>query len=230
MDADNRSVEKDFFTWLSTRVSPVQLSNLYTTYADIDNYCMNRGILSRHLFETTDEATIVKVKKNTDLDQTFSFTYKKQRKLMAQAIQYYLLFIQEKHPAVDVIEDEKPHLSISTPVTHESDNDALKVLLRKEGIPFVDNRAKNGCLWILNGTGRKEFVKRCKSLGVTFHFKAEGSRATDGRSAWWTKDSLKPESKSNSSLKNNDTTIKESDSSDSHSNRVRYLSWLKKRD
>lgn len=100
MGGDNLSVENDFYTWLSARVSPVQLSNMYTAFAEIDDFCLNRKILERHLFETVDEATIVKVKAVVDQDQAFGFTYKNQRKVMSLAMQQYLLYIREKYPQV----------------------------------------------------------------------------------------------------------------------------------
>ena len=97
MGAANSSVENDFFTWLSTRVSPVQLSNLYSVYTDINNYCIHRKILRQHLFETIDEVAVLSIKKIIDYDREFSFIYRKQRNLMSQAINYYLQYIRERH-------------------------------------------------------------------------------------------------------------------------------------
>ena len=82
-----------------------------------------------------------------------------------------------------------------TPAFAYEDEDTDEVcqivaLLRSLGVAgLIDQREKNGCLWVIEGPGVPTAVKRVeKQLGVQFHFKPEGARTTEGRAAWWTKD------------------------------------------
>lgn len=54
----NISVEEQFAQWFSTKVSPRQLSELYMAFPDVETFCLERKILKKRLFETTDRATI----------------------------------------------------------------------------------------------------------------------------------------------------------------------------
>lgn len=60
-------------------------------------------------------------------------------------------------------------------------------ILQEKHIPYTDNRSKGGCLWIYGGHDLKSFIENCERIGIKFHCKPEGSRATDGKPCWWTK-------------------------------------------
>lgn len=60
-------------------------------------------------------------------------------------------------------------------------------LLNTLGIPYIDNRNVNGALWIIGGKELSDVAKWCESFGLKFTFKADGTRATNGKPGWWTK-------------------------------------------
>ena len=229
MVINNQSVENDFFNWLSGQVSSAQLSNIYTVFADIDSFCLNRKILKKHLFETTDVPTVSKVRDVVDGDQAFGLTYKKQRKVMSQAIHYYLTYIREKCPQIklNTAEVAAPEQIEKEPLAQ---NDPLVEFLVNSQIPFVDFRNKKGCLWIVGGGEYKDIIERCKKYGVTFHFKENGSHATDGKPAWWTRDTVvKSCVDASDKIKNNTASQSEKASSEESKNRIQYLNWMKKK-
>lgn len=60
MISDKKNAESDFMRYLSERVSPAQISQLYRCYSEIENFCLKIKILQNPLFETTDFKTIKK--------------------------------------------------------------------------------------------------------------------------------------------------------------------------
>ena len=72
-------------------------------------------------------------------------------------------------------------------VTPQSKNEKLIALLKTAGVTYIDNRSKNGCLWIVGGEELIDIVAEARRLGFVFRFKKEGGRATHKRPGWWTK-------------------------------------------
>lgn len=66
------------------------------------------------------------------------------------------------------------------------DNDIIN-LLKRNGVRFVDKRGNNGSLWLIGGSELKPIVDKAKKLGIYFHFKENGGRATKGALGWWGK-------------------------------------------
>ena len=65
---------------------------------------------------------------------------------------------------------------------------AMFQFLRNNGVEFIDNRGKNGALWIVGGSSLSDIAQECKyRFGVTFTFKPEGGQCTKHRPAWWTR-------------------------------------------
>lgn len=52
-------------------------------------------------------------------------------------------------------------------------------------IPFVDNRSKHGCLWVVRDNGTEETIKRLRAEGAKFRYAATGGRATHYQPSWW---------------------------------------------
>lgn len=52
-------------------------------------------------------------------------------------------------------------------------------------IMFVDKRPSDGCLWAIGGAELRNSVSRLAGLGAEFRFSSHGSKATDGKPAWW---------------------------------------------
>jgi len=64
-------------------------------------------------------------------------------------------------------------------------NTVIIDLINAENIDYIDHRDKGGRLWIFGGYELSEFALKCKEIGIEFHFKEGGGKATDGFDAWW---------------------------------------------
>lgn len=72
------------------------------------------------------------------------------------------------------------------PATKEEDR--LLEFLQKRKLFYIDNRDKNGALWVLGGKELSSVLTFCKVMfKAQFKFMEKGSKATKGVSAWWTK-------------------------------------------
>lgn len=110
-----KSCESDFMTWLSAKVSPAQLSELYWCYSEIESSCMKAKILRSPLFETTDEETIRSVQRFLEQNKMFHARHLRQFSRLVSAGRYYLAYITENVPKEGKIE-EKPKIQA---VSHE---------------------------------------------------------------------------------------------------------------
>ncbi|MCD8238624.1 MAG: hypothetical protein LUC92_04710 [Clostridiales bacterium] len=88
--------EDSFFAWLSARVSPAQLSALYSAFTEINNYCLNKKLLTKPLFETDDIAVLMKIQSVIERNKLFAFTHRRQKNAMSAAIRHYCRFIEER--------------------------------------------------------------------------------------------------------------------------------------
>ena len=93
---ENKSMEEKYLSWLSTKVSRAQMSELYMVYPEIEDFCLSRKILKNKLFETSDIQVLENVRKTVDSNGIFRFKYKRQAKKMSVAIRYYVEFIKEE--------------------------------------------------------------------------------------------------------------------------------------
>lgn len=78
-------------------------------------------------------------------------------------------------------------------VTQSTDNntftaktDAIVDYLLLHDIPYIDNRKKNGALWIIGGDELKDTIALFRKSGAKCGFMKHGGRTTRGQSAWWT--------------------------------------------
>ena len=62
---------------------------------------------------------------------------------------------------------------------------AVLDLLEKNSAHYVDKTSSGGNLWIIGGHELDEVVAKCRTLGVFFHYKETGGKATDHKPAWW---------------------------------------------
>lgn len=160
MVKDIKSAENDFFNWLSGQVSSVQLSNIYTVFASIENFCIDRKVLKEHLFETTDIAVVSRICDIVDKDQTFRNTYKKQYSTMSRAVHYYLQYIKERYPQAE-------HSAIENGAENKPPEDAA----RKGRLQFLHWLQERGydvgkavyCLSVLKKIG--EYARRLNITG-----------------------------------------------------------------
>lgn len=90
-----QSCEADFMSWLSTKVSPAQLSELYWCYTEIESACTKARILNKPLFETTNMETINSVQRFIEQDKVFRLRHFRQFAKLVSASRYYLAYITE---------------------------------------------------------------------------------------------------------------------------------------
>lgn len=95
MDAD-KSLEEKFIAWLSEKVSPAQLSELYMVVSSINEFCISRKILKQPLLITDDLSILSKVRSTIESNRIFRFKYKRQVNKMSVLIRQYITFIKEQ--------------------------------------------------------------------------------------------------------------------------------------
>lgn len=98
------NMQERFFTWLSERVSPAQLSELYMAYNDIDKYFVGKKVLKAHLFQTTDLAILSQIRNTIEGDRYFRVLYKRSLRIISAAMRYYMDFLKESA----IVPQEKP--------------------------------------------------------------------------------------------------------------------------
>lgn len=181
------SYENDFFEWLAKRVPSTRMPVIHSVFKRIDRFCLKRKILAKPIFGTDDLATLTGAIETIRGSRILSLKYRKQKSIMVAAIQQYCRFIQEIEDNKSSVEPECMSKDSSKKSEQETaESGSLVDFLTANNISFIDNRQKNGCLWIIGGKELKEFVDKCSIRGVRFHFKADGSRATHYSPAWWT--------------------------------------------
>lgn len=232
MADSSASYENSFSEWLAKQVSPAQLSSVYSAFTDINNFCLSKKILKKPLFETDDLVTLSKVRETVERSKVFAFSYRKQKNTMIAAIRHYCRFIKEIKDNLSSIEPN--HISdvdLESAKQEVPEINSLCDFLVANNIVFIDNRQKNGCLWLIGGRELEKLAVECSSRGATFHFKADGAKATDYSPAWWTTDEFHGSVKNVSTAPSVDAVSEEKPSlSDSleKSNRRRFIEWLGK--
>lgn len=69
--------EEAFMNWLSTQVSPMQLSELYGTYQEIESFCLRVKTINTPLFSSVDYNRAKKVKNTIETNKVFRFSHKR---------------------------------------------------------------------------------------------------------------------------------------------------------
>ena len=94
-----KPIQNQFFSWMSGKVPPAQISELNLTFSEIESFCLKIKVLKKPLFQVTDLQTVAKVMKMIESNKVFRFIYKKQLSKMASAMHFYYLFIKENQAA-----------------------------------------------------------------------------------------------------------------------------------
>lgn len=93
---ENESIEEKFIAWLSGKVSPGQLSELYMVISSIDEFCLSRKILKQPLLKTDDLVVLSKVRSTIESNGIFKFKYKRQINKMSVLMKQYITFTKEQ--------------------------------------------------------------------------------------------------------------------------------------
>lgn len=84
-----------YYSWLSGRVSPAQLSELYLIYNEINKYFVGRKILKVSLFQTTSLKILSQVRNTIEGNKFFRLKHKNSVNKMSTAIRLYISYIKE---------------------------------------------------------------------------------------------------------------------------------------
>lgn len=95
MIADEKAIENSFMQYLSTKVSPAQLSELYWCYSEIEAFCLKTKVLQSPLFQTTNYEVVKKVQRTVEQNKIFRITHRKQFNKILTAIRHYYTYIKE---------------------------------------------------------------------------------------------------------------------------------------
>jgi very-short-patch-repair endonuclease len=96
------------------------------------------------------------------------------------------------HPKIVSVKTKKPDpteelMQMILPEMVTVDSDDIIAYINKHEIPYVDKRSKNGSLWIIGGKDLEGVVRQCKAIGYVFTYAPNGSKATGGKSGWYSK-------------------------------------------
>lgn len=146
---ENKSVQEEFFEWLSDKVSVTQISELYFSYLEVETFCLERKILKQQLFKTIDVKTVSVVKNFVDSNKVFRFNHKKNMQKMQTAIKYYFDFIKQYQASIEYETLEQVHEeqidSLITTLDHVHDFSSGEKLgsLEGESIAVVSKKSSS---------------------------------------------------------------------------------------
>ena len=202
MCAPNITMAEEYANWLANKVNPETLSKLYLLYDDIGKFMRRYKIVSEPILHVTDISLIRKIQREIEQNKLFKIQHKGDLYYCGLALRYYLQFLSEHA----ITENSNSIASTtyvpspeSAPLASQHDEaeggialykDYIIQVLEESGASYVDHRDNLGCLWVIGDSSTQSVISKLKQLKISFHYKPEGSRATKGKSAWWTKDRL----------------------------------------
>mgnify|MGYP002508547374 CR=1 FL=1 len=95
MAESKQNNEAVFMAWLSTKVSPAQLSELYMAFQEIEQQAKKAKIVKRSLYENVDVTVFKKIRSNIEQSKVFKFTHKRQMGRINSALDYLFQYAQD---------------------------------------------------------------------------------------------------------------------------------------
>lgn len=95
IDTTEKDASNRYLDWLSGKVTPAQLSELYMSYETINEFCINTKVLKNSLLETTDIDIVKLAQKTVEQNKVFRFRHKREINKFSSAMRYYLAYIRE---------------------------------------------------------------------------------------------------------------------------------------
>ncbi len=202
------SNQQRFEEWLSFHRTYGNAKILLSTQKEVEFLAKRQKFLEGSLYELEDPNKVSRIRATLESNRIFRFTHKSQFPHMLALLSAYRDFLEEKALSTDKkvemsqdgkMEDGTIHSKIVATTEKKSDTsqghysailaDSLLTCLSQNGIFYVDNRPKGGCLWIRGGRRLQDIVDRCeKRFGVRFQYAMAGTRTLNGAQGWWTKD------------------------------------------
>jgi len=82
-------------------------------------------------------------------------------------------------------EKEMVHHKAGEKKATTSSNKTVVELLAEHNLKFIDNRGKQGMLWVIGGKELDSVMEQLRAKGINFKYKEEGGKATKHKPAWW---------------------------------------------
>lgn len=153
LTGNKKASEEEYLKWLSKKVSAAQLSELYIAYTQINEYFLERDVLKKPLFETTDKKVLTVIQKTIDENRMFRFRHKRQINKMSAAIRHYVKYVKERKNE-DIEGYKKDIPEIKHDVEHEMsihyEADKAKSEKKEESLTFIDQKKQDFSKWLLN--------------------------------------------------------------------------------
>ena len=91
---DNMYAENEtmFLSWLSSNVSPAQLSELYLAFSEIEQQAKKSKLIRRSLYENLSVSAVKKIRADIERSRIFKFTHKRQWSRILSALDYLQKF------------------------------------------------------------------------------------------------------------------------------------------
>lgn len=99
--------EATFLSWLSSQVSPSQMSELFSAYNEIEKQAKKTKIVHTSIYESLDIASISRIRAGVERSKIFRFTHKRQWNRILSALGYLQKFASIK-PAEDGFKSTAP--------------------------------------------------------------------------------------------------------------------------
>ena len=99
--------EATFLSWLSSRVSPSQMSELSLAFNEIEKQAKKTKIVHTSIYESLDIASISRIRAGVERSKIFRFTHKRQWNRILSALGYLQKFASKK-PAEDEVKSTAP--------------------------------------------------------------------------------------------------------------------------
>lgn len=94
--------EAIFMAWLSTKVSPTQLSELYIAFQEIEQQAKKAKNIKQSLYENVDVVVFKKIRSNIEQSKVFKITHKRQMGRINSALNYLLQYAQDGASSAEV--------------------------------------------------------------------------------------------------------------------------------
>ena len=104
--ANKKNNETLFIDWLSKKVSPAQLSELYIALQEIEKQAKKSRIIKASLYEDIDIRLYKRIKSDLEKSKIFKFQHKRQMGVINAALNHLIQFVDEYQNTVDETEPD----------------------------------------------------------------------------------------------------------------------------
>lgn len=132
--ADKKNNETLFIDWLSKKVSPAQLSELYIALQEIEKQAKKSRIIKASLYEDIDIGLYKRIKSDFEKSKIFKFQHKRQMGVINAALNHLIQFVDQYQNTVDEAEPD----TLPQETHDEKDTPANELQIGAQGYRTVD--------------------------------------------------------------------------------------------